>query len=32
MPLIDEIYVGVDRNGCQYVIPVEAKGGSDKLA
>ena len=29
---IDEIYVGVDRNGCQYVIPVQAKGGSDKLA
>lgn len=29
---IDEIYVGVDRNGCQYVIPVQAKGGPDKLA
>ena len=28
---IDEIYVGVDRNGCQYVIPVQAKGGSDQL-
>lgn len=29
---IDEIYVGVDRNGCQYVIPVQAKGGSDQLS
>ena len=24
---IDEIYVGVDRHGCQFVIPVQAKGG-----
>lgn len=29
---IDEVYVGVDRHGCQYIIPVQAKGGSDKLA
>tara|TARA_R110002049_G_scaffold55715_2_gene154097 strand:+ start:318 stop:1109 length:792 start_codon:yes stop_codon:yes gene_type:complete len=29
---IDEIYVGVDRNGCQYVIPVQAKGGADQLS
>ncbi|MCC5840208.1 MAG: hypothetical protein JJT96_08795 [Opitutales bacterium] len=29
---IDEIYVGVDRNGCQYVIPVQAKGGRDQLS
>lgn len=29
---IDEIYVGVDRSGCQYVIPVQAKGGSDQLS
>jgi len=29
---IDEIYVGVDRNGCQYVIPVQAKGGKDQLS
>lgn len=29
---IDEIYVGVDRNGCQYVIPVQAKGGTDQLS
>lgn len=27
---IDEIYVGVDSNGQQYVIPVQAKGGNDK--
>jgi len=29
---IDEIYVGVDRHGCQYVIPVQAKGGTDQLS
>lgn len=29
---IDEVYVGVDRSGCQYVIPVQAKGGSDRLS
>jgi hypothetical protein len=29
---IDEIYVGIDRNGCQYVIPVQAKGGADQLS
>lgn len=29
---IDEIYVGIDRNGVQYVIPVQAKGGKDQLA
>jgi len=27
----DEIYVGVDKRGVQFVIPVQAKGGSDKL-
>ena len=27
---IDEIYVGIDRHGRQFVIPVQAKGGSDK--
>lgn len=26
----DEVYLGVDRYGAQYVIPVEAKGGNDK--
>ncbi len=29
---IDEVYVGVDRHGCQYIIPVQAKGGSDQLS
>ena len=29
---IDEIYVGLNRNGAHYVIPVQAKGGSDKLS
>ena len=29
---IDEVYVGVDRYGCQYIIPVQAKGGSDQLS
>lgn len=25
----DEIYLGLDRNGAQYVVPVQAKGGKD---
>lgn len=29
---IDEIYVGIDQSGAQYVMPVQAKGGSDQLA
>jgi hypothetical protein len=29
---IDEIYVGIDRQGCQYIIPVQAKGGKDQLS
>ena len=29
---IDEVYVGVNRNGQQFVVPVQAKGGTDKLA
>jgi hypothetical protein len=29
---IDEIYVGVNRNGAQFVVPVQAKGGTDKLS
>ncbi len=29
---IDEIYVGIDRQGRQYVIPVQAKGGNDQLS
>jgi hypothetical protein len=28
---IDEMYVGVDTHGTQYVIPVQAKVGNDKL-
>lgn len=28
---IDELYVGIDSRGAQYIIPVQAKGGSDKL-
>jgi len=28
----DEIYVGVDRFGAHYVIPIQAKGGRDKLS
>ena len=29
---IDEMYVGVDRHGCQYILPVQAKGGTDQLS
>lgn len=29
---IDEMYVGVDKNGRQYIIPVQAKGGKDQLS
>lgn len=28
---IDELYVGLDSAGAQYIVPVQAKGGSDKL-
>lgn len=28
---VDELYVGVDRRGRQFVIPVQAKGGKDRL-
>ena len=28
----DEIYVGVDKGGVHYVVPVQAKGGKDKLS
>jgi len=27
----DEIYVGVDKRGSHYVVPVQAKGGKDRL-
>ena len=29
---IDEIYVGLDRRGVQYVMPMQAKGGKDQLS
>lgn len=29
---VDEIYVGIDRYGRQFVIPVQAKGGNDQHA
>lgn len=28
----DEIYVGIDRRGAHYVMPVQAKGGRDRLS
>jgi hypothetical protein len=28
---IDEIYLGVDKFGNRYIIPVQAKGGNDKI-
>ncbi|MGH9485190.1 MAG: hypothetical protein ACRD1F_09050, partial [Terriglobales bacterium] len=28
----DEIYIGIDKRGRQFVLPVQAKGGSDKLS
>lgn len=28
---IDELYVGIDKKGCHYVIPVQAKGGKDQI-
>ena len=27
----DEIYVGLDKRGSHYVVPVQAKGGNDRL-
>lgn len=27
----DEIYVGLEKKGVHYIIPVEAKGGKDRL-
>ena len=29
---IDELYLGVDRQGIQYVFPVQAKSGRDQLS
>lgn len=28
----DELYIGVDRRGAHYALPVQAKGGSDRLS
>jgi hypothetical protein len=29
---IDELYLGLDRFGCHYAIPVQAKGGTDQIS
>ncbi len=29
---IDELYFGLDKRGCHYVIPIQAKGGSDQIS
>jgi hypothetical protein len=29
---IDELYFGIDRHGCHYSIPVQAKGGADQIS
>jgi hypothetical protein len=29
---IDEIYIGIDKQGQQYIFPVQAKGGNDQLS
>lgn len=29
---IDELYVGLDKHGCHYIIPIQAKGGKDKIS
>jgi hypothetical protein len=28
---IDEFYIGLDKHGCHYAIPVQAKGGNDQI-
>lgn len=28
----DELYIGVDKRGAHYVVPVQAKGGKDRLS
>ncbi|GAB6283273.1 MAG: hypothetical protein STSR0008_20330 [Ignavibacterium sp.] len=27
----DEIYIGIDKKGIHYILPVQAKGGTDQL-
>ncbi len=29
---IDELYIGLDKYGCHYIVPVQAKGGKDKIS
>jgi hypothetical protein len=29
---IDELYVGLDKYACHYIIPVQAKGGTDQIS
>ena len=29
---IDELYIGMDKHGCHYIIPVQAKGGNDQIS
>lgn len=28
---IDELYIGLDKHGCHYIVPVQAKGGRDQI-
>lgn len=28
---VDELYIGIDKRGCHYVVPVQAKGGKDQI-
>lgn len=28
---VDELYIGIDKHGCHYAIPVQAKGGRDQI-
>ncbi len=28
----DELYVGIDRSGAHFIVPVQAKGGSDRIS
>lgn len=28
----DELYVGLDRRGCHFVLPIQAKGGRDRMS
>jgi hypothetical protein len=28
---IDELYIGLDKHGCHFAIPVQAKGGKDEI-